>query len=247
MKLRLIYPRFRKLLEDHPELRERLKEHIVGDYTMPPSLALPTIAALTPDEIEVGLTDDNIFQEIDYNEDVDLVVISCFTPQAQRAYEIADEYRANGKKVILGGLHPTCAPDEASQHADSVCVGEVEGVWLNVLDDLAKGELKARYEADQPFDMANYPIPKRDIFKREVYKWNAHLVLTMRGCPIRCTACPVPVKEAYRFRFRPVDDIIEDIKSMPYKEFYFTDDQIMLCREKEIEPLFVKLQKKQKI
>ena len=102
MKLRLIYPGFKKFLEDHEDLKESLRCYIVGDFTMPPSLALPIIAALTPKEIEINLTDDNIGQEINYDEKVDLAVISCFTPQAQRAYEIADRYRERGTKTIIG-------------------------------------------------------------------------------------------------------------------------------------------------
>lgn len=226
MRFRLIYPQFKKFLEGHDALREVVKEHLVGDYTMPPSLALPIIAALTPPEIEVNLTDDNVGQPIDFDEKIDLAVVSCFTPQAGRAYEIADEYRKRGTNVIIGGIHPTGVPEEALQHADSVCVGEVEPVWHEVIEDLRKGGLKERYQATEPFDLAKLPIPRREIFPRDVYKWDAHLVLTTRGCFVKCEGCPIPNKEGTVLRLRPVDDIIEDITQMPYREFYFTDDTV---------------------
>jgi radical SAM superfamily enzyme YgiQ (UPF0313 family) len=228
MKIRLIYPRFKKFLEDHPGLRESLKKYIVGDYTMPPSLALPIIAAMTPPEIDIRLTDDNIGQPIDYDEEVDLVAISCFTPQAQRAYEIADRFREHGKTVLMGGMHPTTIPHEALLHADSICIGEAETVWHRILEDVRGRKLQRRYESETAFDLRQMPVPKREIFSGKQYQWNAHLVLTMRGCPVKCAACPVPYKEGTMFRFRPVGDIIEDIKQMPYKEFYITDDMIML-------------------
>ncbi len=228
MKLRFVYPRFKKYLEEHPVLRESLKDYVVGDYTMPPSLALPIIAAITPEDIEVNLTDDNIGQEIDYSEPVDLVAISCFTPQASRAYEIADTYREHGARVILGGMHPTTCPDEALLHADAVCIGEAEPVWHDILKDVRAGSLQRVYTSKNPFDLKKMPIPKREIFQGKQYKWNAHLVLTMRGCPVKCAACPIPYKEGSLFRFRPVDAIIEDIRQMPYREFYFSDDMIML-------------------
>lgn len=228
MKLRFIYPRFKKFLEDIPTLKNSLKEYIVGDYTMPPSLALPTIAAMTPDEFEVNLTDDNIFQKINFDEDVDLVVVSCFTPQAQRAYEILDEFKKRGTRTIAGGMHPTTIPDEVLEHADSICIGEAEPVWNDILNDLKNDTMQRVYQQKDAFDMKQYPIPDRELFSQKTYKWNAHLVLTMRGCPVRCSACPIPPKEGHMFRFRPVDNIIEDIESLPYKEFYFTDDQIML-------------------
>lgn len=232
LKLRCIYPYFQKFLQGHPELDEHLKEYLVGNYTMPPSLALPIIAALTPSEVELNLTDDNIHQPIDYDEKIDMVAISCFTPQAQRAYEIADEYRKRNTKVILGGIHPTALPYEALEHADSVCIGEVEPLWHHILEDCAAGCLKKIYKAEEVYSLDNFPIPKRDIFPRDVYKWDAHLVLTTRGCSVRCGGCPIPNKEGTHVRLRPVDNIIEDIRSMPYKEFYFTDDTIMLPGKK---------------
>jgi radical SAM superfamily enzyme YgiQ (UPF0313 family) len=231
MKIRLIYPRFKKFLEDHLSLRESLAEHVIGDYTMPPSLALPIIAALTPEDIEINLTDDNI-SPVDFDEKADLVAISCFTPQAQGAYEIADEFKARGTMTIIGGIHPTALPDEALLHAHSVCIGEVEDVWPSILADAQNGSLKKKYGAARYSDMARHPIPKRAIFKAENYRWKAHLVQVMRGCPAPCAGCPVPYMGGTMFRMRPVDSIIRDIQSMPYKEFYFTDDTVMLPGKK---------------
>jgi radical SAM superfamily enzyme YgiQ (UPF0313 family) len=231
MKLRLIYPRFKKFLEDHAALRDELKAHVIGDYTMPPSLALPIIAALTPDSVEVNLTDDNI-AAVDFDEKIDLAVISCFTPQAQRAYEIADEFRKRGTKTIIGGIHPSALPAEALAHADSVCVGEVEDVWGDILNDTRNGSLKERYSSSSYPDLAKLPIPRRDIFSPARYRWKAHLVQVMRGCPAPCAGCPVPYMGGTLFRLRPVNNIIADIRSMPYKEFYFTDDTVMLPGKK---------------
>jgi phytoene dehydrogenase-like protein len=231
-RLRLIYPRFRKFLEGHERLADLVGDHVIGDYTMPPSLALPIIAALSPPDVRIALTDDNIGQPIDYDERVDLVVISCFTPQASRAYEIADEFRKRGTKVILGGIHPTSVPEEASRHADSVCVGEVEPVWDTILADLRKGGLKPLYRPETTMPLARVPIPDRSVFDGNLYKWNAHLVLVTRGCPVRCAGCPIPNKEGTTVRLRPIDQILADIHAMPYREFYITDDTVMLPGKK---------------
>jgi radical SAM superfamily enzyme YgiQ (UPF0313 family) len=246
MKIRLIYPRFKKFLEDHIALRESLSDHVIGDYTMPPSLALPIIAALTPDTIELNLTDDNI-TPVDFDEKADLVAISCFTPQAQRAYEIADEFKRRGIKTIIGGIHPSAMPDEALLHADSVCIGEVEDVWLSVLADAREGTLKKKYAAAKYYDMASSPIPRRSIFDQARYRWKAHLVQVMRGCPAPCAGCPVPYMGGTMFRLRPVDDIIADIQSMPFKEFYFTDDTVMLPGKKPMKFLLSIMERTQQL
>lgn len=89
------------------------------------SLSLPTIAALTPQGIDIKITDENI-EGIDFEEKFDLVGITCNTFLAPRAYEIAEEYRKSGAKVVLGGIHPSMLPDEAIQHADSIVIGEAD-------------------------------------------------------------------------------------------------------------------------
>lgn len=232
MILRFIYPRFRKFLESHKELDNFLGKYLVGNYTMPPSLALPILAALTPDEHEVRLTDDNFGDPINYDEKLDAVIISCFTPQAQRAYEIADEYRKRGTTVLMGGIHPTALPDEAKLHADAVCIGEGEPVWPQILADLKAKSLKPFYKATAVYSLEQFPNPKRNIFRQDIYKWNAHLVLTTRGCPVQCDGCPIPDKEGIQVRLRPIENIVDDIRTMPYKQFYFTDDTIMLPGKK---------------
>src|SRR3989344_3070130 len=69
-----------------------------------PSLALANIAALTPKEDEIYIIDEQI-SLINYEIEVDLVAISVNTSFSLRAYEIADNFRKKGIKVILGGLH----------------------------------------------------------------------------------------------------------------------------------------------
>ncbi|NIM03583.1 B12-binding domain-containing radical SAM protein, partial [bacterium] len=86
-------------------------------------LALPTIAALTPEDIEVSITDENI-EPVDFYKPVDLVGVTCSTWLAPRAYEIADEFRRRGVTVVLGGIHPSMLPHEAIAHADAVVIGE---------------------------------------------------------------------------------------------------------------------------
>jgi hypothetical protein len=67
-------------------------------------LALATLAALTPLQIEVSFSDDQISRIPLGNglKDVDLVAISVLSKTAHRAYQIADAYRQKGIKVVLG-------------------------------------------------------------------------------------------------------------------------------------------------
>ena len=115
MKITFVYPRFEKFLTGLPELDQGLVDYFLGNYTTPPSLGIPLLAALTPPESEVELVDDNSGQPLDFDAPTDLVAINCFTPQATRAFEIADNFRARGKKVIMGGLFPSFRAGGMSQ------------------------------------------------------------------------------------------------------------------------------------
>jgi len=106
-----------------------------------PSLALANIAALTPDEHQVNLIDEQI-SPIDYNINTDIVAISVNTSVANRAYEIGDKFREKGVKVIFGGLHPSLMPEESLKHADSIIVGDADGVWQTLIADMKNKKLK---------------------------------------------------------------------------------------------------------
>ena len=123
-----------------------------------PPLGLAMVAALTPPEVEVSLTDENA-TDIDFQKQTDLVGITAMTITAQRAYEIADTFRARGVKVILGGSHPSALPEEASQHADAVVVGEAEGIWPNVIEDFKANKLQRVYSQRERPSLLNLPIP----------------------------------------------------------------------------------------
>jgi len=68
---------------------------IIAGY---PIITLPHLAAITPREHEVKIVNEN-YEDINFDEDVDVVGITCYTMTAPRVYEIADEFRKRGKKV----------------------------------------------------------------------------------------------------------------------------------------------------
>ena len=80
-----------------------------------PQLTMPLLAALTPGDVEIHHTDE-IVSPVNFSHAVDLVGITTTTCSAPHAYEVADEFRGRGVKVILGGPHPTLLPDKAAQH-----------------------------------------------------------------------------------------------------------------------------------
>lgn len=193
---------------------------------MSPSIALLILAALTPDEYEVYLEDENV-GKLNLDDQPDLVGISVNVDTSQRAYEISRHYRRQGVKVILGGIHVSANPDEALAFADSVCIGEAEELWEQILTDVQRGALKRKYYKDQPSDLANTPIPKWGLIDKSKYLYT-NIIVTSRGCPFRCEFCYNSCEYVHNnFRNRPIEHVIAEVKALGTKQVMFIDDNFI--------------------
>jgi radical SAM superfamily enzyme YgiQ (UPF0313 family) len=191
---------------------------------MMPQLALYILAGLTPSEHEVEIIEEES-TEIDLDQPCDLVGISCMTANAPRAYELCKEFKKRGVPVVLGGVHPTILPDEALQHADSVVIGEAEGVWEMVINDCMNNDLKEKYHDPLPDLSIYYPKDFSKLLKRKLY--NLIPIMTTRGCPYNCDFCCVTDLFGKKMRHVPVDNVVRDIKESGAKNFIFLDDNII--------------------
>jgi len=190
-----------------------------------PPLGMATIAALTPPEIDISIIDENI-TIVDFKEEVDLVGITALTSTARRAYEIADTFRARGVTVILGGIHASMQPDEASQHADAVVIGEAEGIWVRVIEDYKANRLNKVYRQRKRPSLHNLPIPRRDLFTEGAY-FVKNTISATRGCPYSCSFCSVTPFFGHTYRCRPVEEILREVDTLNNKQpIFFVDDNI---------------------
>jgi radical SAM superfamily enzyme YgiQ (UPF0313 family) len=192
-----------------------------------PIITLPHIAGITPKKYDVKIVNEN-YENLDFNEDCDVVGITCYTMTAPRVYEIADEFRRRGKKVILGGYHPTAMPEEAGQHSDSIILGMAEASWPKALIDAKKGKLKKIYEKDSNYDMADVPPLRRDLIKKNPIMG---AIQTTRGCANRCEFCAISSFCEHGVKYRPVKNVIEELKDMPNKWFIIHDPHLTSNRK----------------
>jgi radical SAM superfamily enzyme YgiQ (UPF0313 family) len=212
--------------------RYDIEEHrglLYGFYKLIPSLfksialSLPILAGLTPKEVSVELKNHCRYQDVNFDENYDLIGLSCVTPYAIEAYKIADEFRKRGKTVILGGWHPSVLPEEAKQHADSVVIGEAEDTWPQLLNDFKNNKLKYYYTTSKPVDPKKIPV-LRHYSKKEQQATQA-----TRGCPYGCEFCSIThTKFRNIFRRRPIENVIEEIKSMKHNTFCFYDNSLTI-------------------
>jgi len=186
-------------------------------------LVLPYLAALTPEGWEVALVDE-IVRPVDLEWPVDVVAITAMTLSSYRAYDLAAEFRKRGRKVIIGGPHAYFYPEEAAEHCDAVAVGEGELLWQTILEDAAAGRLQPIYRAEQLHDLSHLPLPRYDLLDLRPYGLiKTFAVQATRGCPMKCSFCSERIYMGNRFRFRPVADVIGEIKHLPSRNIFFAE------------------------
>lgn len=189
-------------------------------------LSLAIVAALTPAHWQVEIVDE-LAGDKWQDAAADLIGLTCLTPLAPRAYSIAASWRARGVPVVMGGIHATMCPDEASQYVDAIVRGEAESAWPRLLTDFEQGRLQRRYEGGTP-DLVDTPLPRRDHYR---HKYRVSLVSASRGCCYRCEFCAIWSFEGGRFRTRPIAHVLAELPHVPHGYItLFTDDNIYTDR-----------------
>jgi radical SAM superfamily enzyme YgiQ (UPF0313 family) len=216
MKVKMILP---ALTEAKSPFWRPIKYHLF------PPLGLATIAGFFEESDEIDLQDEHT-ETLNLEDEPDLVVIQVYITSAYRAYDIADHYRRRGSYVVLGGLHVTSLPEEASQHADTIFLGPAEDTWSQFLIDFREGHPRKIYQS-KVRSLVGMPKIRRDLIKRHLYLVPNSLVVS-RGCPHHCDFC---YKDAFykggkSFYTQQVDQALAQIESLSGKHLYFLDDHL---------------------
>jgi hypothetical protein len=193
-----------------------------GKHVLTPTLALTSLAGATPAHWQVRYWDENLLQGPPPSKPLPEVVgITVHLTFAKRAYELAEWYRAQGSKAILGGLHAQSCPDEVAPRADTMAIGDGVQLWPEILQDIERGELKPRYEAsyERPYSLDS--TPRRDLLPQKSFLTTTSLMAT-RGCHNRCGFCCLSTDGLRMpYRVREPEDIRRQFEAdgQPYAVF----------------------------
>jgi radical SAM superfamily enzyme YgiQ (UPF0313 family) len=209
----------------------KVKENRWNRYRVWKPLSLMVLAGLTPPQWEISIVDENL-RAPDYlaMPRPDLVGITAFTAQANRAYEVAAHFRHLGVPVVMGGIHATTCIDEVMERVDSVVTGEAEAIWPQVLDDARHGNLKRRYDGGR-CDLNEVPPARHDLLPTG-YAFGA--IQTTRGCPLNCSFCSVTAFNGAHYRQRPIADVVREFRLIRERGVLVVDDNLIGTRPEHV-------------
>jgi len=209
----------------------KVKESRWNRYRVWKPLSLMVLAGLTPPEWETSIVDENLgVPDYPAMPRPDLVGITAFTSQANRAYEVAGHFRRLGVPVVMGGIHATMCLDEVLERVDSVVTREADGVWPEVLEDARQGRLQRRYDGGFA-EMTDVAPARHDLLSRG-YVLGA--IQTTRGCPLNCSFCSVTAFNGAHYRQRPIPDVVREFQSIREKLVLVVDDNLIGTRPEHI-------------
>jgi len=195
---------------------------LLSKFSTFPPLSCAYVASVTPSTWEVKIADEN-FDKFEF-EEADLIGITAFTSNINRAYEIARMYQKLKIKVIMGGIHVSMLPDEALRYADTVVIGEVEGIWERVINDFENNCLSPKYIGPR-LDLNRFTVkPRRDLLHPS-YLWQS--VQTSRGCPFNCYFCSVSKYLGKKYRQRRAEDVLDELEGLKGEYIFFLDDNLI--------------------
>ncbi|MFH1752555.1 MAG: hypothetical protein ABH875_00070 [Candidatus Omnitrophota bacterium] len=212
--------RKKRILFVYPSSYDKDNRLIKSKKSFVPSRTLPYLAALTPDRYETSIIDE-LVDSLDFDKKFDLVALTGMLRHIPRAIDIAREFKERGVPSIIGGVGAFALQDmiEKSGAFDCLVIGEADRSWEAILDDFDRGMLKRRYECTTHPELAALPMARFDLINRKKYTrsfadWRNPVmpIETSRGCPHNCSFCLVTRFFGKKMRYRPIDEVVEEIK-----------------------------------
>jgi anaerobic magnesium-protoporphyrin IX monomethyl ester cyclase len=184
----------------------------------------------------------------------DLIGITVTTPFLQSAIQASQGVKKLANiPVIIGGAHPTAKGQETLLDCfDFALQGEGDEAFKHFLNAF---EGKGRYSdvagliyrengeilsnaSEQLENLNQLGVPERGLLnlKKYISRVPNHgtkrytSIMATRGCPYECVFCAVQTMYGRTLRFRPVEDVIEEIKicikNYDITHFHFVDDTL---------------------
>lgn len=225
MKLLLINPRFPESFWSFKWAVDNIMPNDIR--TINPPLGLATLAALTPEDWEIEIIDENI-ETIPLKPDADIIGICGMGVQFKRQTELLNFYRSQGHFVVAGGSYASLCPEYYESIADTVVAGEAEYIWKEFCSDFEAGSHRALYQEKGEVSLEDSPTPRFDLLK--IDKYQAVSLQFSRGCPYRCEFCDIIVMFGRKPRIKSFEQVgkeLDELRKLNVTNVFFVDDNLI--------------------
>jgi anaerobic magnesium-protoporphyrin IX monomethyl ester cyclase len=160
-----------------------------------------------------------------------IIGVSIITGNVNESFQLINEIRKTESKIpiIVGGPHASLYPEHLKQHSgiDYVVSGEAEPIIISLIEAAKRNKEAIVVSPKTIVDPNKIPYPDYKAF----YGWsqiNSYPIMTSRGCPFRCSFCPVAHVGQKKWRPRDSEDCIRELeiakKIMPHNFSVFIQD-----------------------
>jgi radical SAM superfamily enzyme YgiQ (UPF0313 family) len=181
-------------------------------------LGLATVAALTPNDIEVDIWDEAVHgligDDTDFKKDYDLVGVTGYINHLSRVRRLGEIFRRRGVPVVVGGPGVSSAPEHYRNDFDVLFIGEAEYVWPQFITEWKAGRSRPEYRQVAKLDMTHSPLPRWDKVATDMKHYVCGGVQTTRGCPFDCEFCDVIYIYGRQARHKSIEQVLEEITAL---------------------------------
>ncbi|AWT59942.1 MAG: Hopanoid C-2 methylase [Candidatus Moanabacter tarae] len=224
MKLLLINPKFPESFWTYKFAMEKI---LSGKRYLNPPLGLASLAALSPQDWEIEVIDENI-ESIPLRPEADIVGVCGMGVQFKRQQALLTFYRKQGYYVVAGGSYASLCPEEYETLADTVVAGESEYIWPEFCNDYASGDQKKLYHETGTVSLHDCPVPRFDLLKLD--KYSSVSLQFSRGCPFRCEFCDIIVMFGRKPRTKTHEQVgreLDELRKQKVQSAFFVDDNLI--------------------
>jgi radical SAM superfamily enzyme YgiQ (UPF0313 family) len=177
--------------------------------------------------------------------------MSCWTANRRGVRMVAELIKRKHPRahVVAGGPHVTPLPREVLQYftaVDTACVGESDTTFLEIADRVARSEpvkgVAGTYYRDGDRIVqgpARAAIKDLDDLASVQSCFDAHILMTSRGCPWNCTFCGAATSWGRGFRANTVPYVLDAMESvlarLPVKMIQIKDDTFTTHKKRVLE------------
>jgi Radical SAM superfamily len=217
-----------------------------------PNSTVPYVRSMTPDQVngapvDVYPIDEYVHTDLRYFSLLRrtrggrtlVALVGVQSHQFHRALDLAAYAQRNGCMVVVGGPHVmTCDTSPLHGRGVSFAQAEAELIWLEILRDAARGELRPIYGQEQRWQQElEAPVivpPGRTDLRRYVVPMLG--LYPARGCPFLCNFCSVIKIAGRRIRSQSIATTMASLraaKAAGVRSIMFTSDNFNKYPEAE--------------